>query len=191
MKKPEIVVIGVSAGGMQALQKVLPHLPQDFPIPVVILQHVHASQSGYYIQHFNSLCKMTVSEAEPGVSPQPGCIYFAPPNYHLLIEPDKHFSLSVDQRVHYARPSIDVLFMSAADAYDASCLGIILTGANSDGAEGLKSIIDTGGSGIIQDPKEADYAAMPMAAHKACPGTPVLSLQKITEFLQKIAGSNQ
>jgi two-component system chemotaxis response regulator CheB len=191
MKKPEIVVIGVSAGGMQALQKLLPDLPQNFSIPVVIVQHVHASQSGYYIQHFNSLCKMAVAEAEPGISPQPGCIYFAPPNYHLLIEPDRHFSLSIDQRVHYARPSIDVLFMSAADAYDASCLGIILTGANSDGAEGLETILKAGGRGMIQDPREADFPAMPLAAQKACPAAPVLPLHKIKDTLLHIPRSKK
>lgn len=191
MKMPEIVVIGVSAGGMQALQTLLPELPQDFPIPVVIVQHVHANQSDYHIEHFNSLCEMAVAEAEPGVSPQPGCIYFAPSNYHLLIEPDRHFSLSVGPRVNYARPSIDVLFISAADAYDASCLGIVLTGANSDGAEGLKYIIDTGGSGIIQDPKEADYPAMPLAAIKACPGSSVLPLCFIKESLLYLSRSTR
>jgi two-component system, chemotaxis family, protein-glutamate methylesterase/glutaminase len=181
------VVIGVSAGGMNALGKILPALPQDFPLPVIIVQHVSPSSDNYMVRHFNSHSQVTVKEADEKEQISPGVVYFAPPNYHLLIEEDRTFSLSTEGRVNYSRPSVDVLFESALDAYCSGLIGIILTGANNDGSKGLKKIKDCGGLAIVQDPATAEVPAMPEAALKLTRPDHILKLEDIAPMLIKLA----
>lgn len=181
--KIEIIVIGVSAGGADALRQILSALPADFPVPVVIVQHLHPEQGGYMFEYFDKLCKLTVQEAIDKTAIEVGNIYFAPPDYHLLIEDDKTFSLSMDEKVCYARPSIDVMFESAADVYGNQILAIILTGANSDGTNGIKYIKERGGFTIAQSPEEAYSSTMPQSAIDTGKIDKVLPLDEISNTL--------
>lgn len=181
--KYSAVVIGVSAGGMSALGQILPALPEDFPLPVIIVQHLSPQSDNYMIRHFNNISKIRVKEADEKEAITAGTAYFAPPNYHLLVEEDHTFSLSTEGRVNFSRPSIDVLFESAIDAYCNSLIGIILTGANNDGSKGLKMIKDCGGLTIVQDPENAEVAAMPEAALRLTRVDHILKVSEITPFL--------
>ncbi len=160
----EAAVMGLSAGGLQALKQVLPSLPAHFPIPLAIVQHMGERSDSFIVEYLNQLSPLTIKEAEDKESLCAGTVYIAPPGYHLLIESEHSFSLSVDERVNHACPSVDVLFESAAIAYGASLIGVILTGANSDGALGLKAIKAGGGLTIVQNPQTAEAPAMPQAA---------------------------
>ncbi len=184
-KKHELIVIGVSAGGMEALGKILPVLPKDFPLPIVVVQHLHPSQDGFLCKYLNKKCLVTVKEADVKEPVVPAHVYLAPANYHLLIEEDKTFSLSVDEKVNFARPSIDVLFESAVDAYGGSLVGIILTGANNDGVYGLQLIKKNIGMTIIQDPATAESVYLPWAAVNAVEADYILPLEDIGSFLHK------
>jgi len=168
---------------MTALSELLPVFPADYPLPIVIAQHLHPQQNDYFIEHFASKCAMTVKEACEKEPVRAGCIYFAPPNYHLLIEDNETFALSIDERVNYSRPSIDVLFESAVDVYAPNLIGVILTGANNDGARGLRLIRERGGLTIVQDPSTAESAYMPQAALALTQADYVLGLQDIGKLL--------
>jgi two-component system chemotaxis response regulator CheB len=187
MMKYAAVVIGVSAGGMQALGKIIPRLPATFPLPVIIVQHVAPNSDNYMVRHFDQISELYVKEADEKEPVEPGKVYFAPPNYHLLIEEDRTFSLSAEGRVNYSRPSIDVLFESALDAYCTSLIGVVLTGANNDGSTGLKKIKNCGGMTIVQNPATAEVAAMPEAAIKAAKPHYILELEDIAPMLVKLA----
>ncbi len=188
-KRFKIVVIGVSAGGSEALGKVLSALSASFPLPVVVVQHLHPEQNGYMLEHLNKMWKMSVEEAIDKTVIRKGTVYFAPPDYHLLLEDENTFALSVDEKVCYSRPSIDVLFKSAADVYGDSLLAIILTGANSDGTEGIKYIKKKGGTTIAQDPNEAYAPIMPQSAIDTGKIDKVLTLKEISNILHKIEAS--
>lgn len=177
------IVIGVSAGGMLALSEILPELSTDFPVPIVIVQHLHPNQGKYHIQYFKDHCQLIVKEADELDVIKAGTIYFAAPNYHLLLEENLHFSFSIDRKVNYSRPSIDVMFVSAIDAFDGELIGIILTGANNDGATGLKQIKENGGITIVQDPKNAEVSSMPQAAINLHQPDFILTLHEIKELL--------
>lgn len=179
------VVIGASAGAVDALSQILPALPADFPLPILIVVHVPSNRRNMLASLFQSKCRMVVREAEDKEPVVAGVIYFAPPDYHLLVEAERTLSLSADEPVLHSRPSIDVLFESAADAYGAALVGIILTGANPDGAKGLKAIADAGGTAIVEDPSKAYAEAMPMAAIKACAGARIMPLTAIASYLMK------
>jgi len=181
------IVIGVSAGGMNALGKILPVLPEDFPLPVIIVQHLSPQSDNYMIRYFDNNSNIKVREAEEKEPVKPGVAYFAPPNYHLLIEQDHTFSLSTEGRVNYSRPSVDVLFESALDAYCSGLIGIILTGANNDGSRGLKRIKECGGLAIVQEPASAEVSAMPEAALKLTAVDYVLKLEEIAPLLVKLS----
>ncbi len=187
INKYKAIVMGVSAGGWVALPKVLAKMPEDFPLPIIVVQHLHPEQDGFTIKHFNDQCALLVKEACDKETIQTGTIYFAPPDYHLLIEQDKTFSLSKDEKVNYARPSIDVLFDSAADVYSSGLIGVVLTGANSDGANGLKLIKESGGLAIVQDPATAESPVMPQAAVDAAKPDYILPLEEIATVLRKMA----
>lgn len=182
-KRYKAIVIGTSQGGMAALTRLLPGLPQDYSIPVIIVQHVHPSQGESSTKYYDERCALAVKEADDKESIQSGHIYFAAPNYHLLIEKEKIFSLSIDNKVNYARPSIDVLFESAADTYSSDLVGIILTGANNDGAHGLDKIKQKGGLTIVQDPETAESSSMPQAAIDVVGADYVMSLEEIKNLL--------
>ncbi len=179
----QALVIGASAGAVEALLRVLPALPKDFPLAVIIVVHLPPQSDSQLAALLGSRCQMTVKEAEDKEPILPGTVYFAPPNYHLLVEPDLCLSLSSDEPVLYSRPSIDVLFESAADAYGDRLAGLILTGANSDGARGLRAVADAGGLALVQDPETANAQAMPLAALASCPEAQALNLAQLTEAL--------
>jgi len=182
----QIILIGGSAGAMTALTKLLPVFPAGYPVPIVVVQHLHPWQDDYHLEHFGDQCALAVKEARDKESIEAGNIYFAPPNYHLLINDDRTFSLSIDDKVNYARPSIDVLFESAVDVYAPWLVGVILTGANNDGAQGLRLLKEKGGIAIVQDPQTAESGYMPKAALEATRVDYVLSLPEIGKLLQEI-----
>ena len=183
----EAVVIGASAGGLQALKTLLSSLPTSFPFPIAIVQHIAERSENLMAELLNHASRITVKEAEDKESLNPGTVYLAPPGYHLLIEPDRSLSLSVDERVNHARPSIDVLFESAAEAFDEALMGIILTGANADGAQGLKTIKEHGGLAIVQNPESAEAPAMPKAALAATEADYIVDLEQLTPLLLQLA----
>jgi two-component system chemotaxis response regulator CheB len=180
------VVIGASAGAVQALQVVLPALPADYALPVLVVVHVPPDRSNVLLPLFQAKCRITVKEAEDKEAVVGGVIYFAPSDYHLLVETDGSLALSWDEPVNFSRPSIDVLFESAADAYGTGLAGVILTGANNDGALGLKSVMDAGGVVIVENPVGAYASAMPEAALAACPSAAIMNLDAIASYLSSL-----
>ena len=179
----ELVCIGASWGGLQAVGRVLNDLPDAVELPIAIAQHRSPdSQEGALAQLLQTQIDRPVRDVEDKQPIEPRRIYVAPPDYHLLVEPG-FFSLSVDERIQFARPSIDVLFESAADAYGAGVIGIILTGANDDGALGLARIKERGGVALVQDPEGATRRAMPDAAIAATLADAVLPLEEIGKFI--------
>ncbi|ASV10690.1 MULTISPECIES: chemotaxis protein CheB [Leptospira] len=186
----EAIVMGVSAGGMNAMKTILPSLPSEYGIPLILVQHIGPRSDGTWFRILGDLCDIRIKEAEEKEKIEPGTVYVAPPNYHLLIERDKTVSLSVTERVNFSRPSIDVLFESASDAYGDRLIGIVLTGANSDGAKGLKKIKENGGLAIVQDPLCSEASLMPESAIRAGPVDHILSLEKITELLIRLDLNN-
>lgn len=184
--KYKAIVIGASSGGMNALKKIVMALPPNFDMPVIIIQHIGAGSDSYWIDLLDDICKLKVKEADEKEKIKKGTVYVAPPNYHLLVETDETFSLTIDQRVNYARPSIDVLFESAAHVYKDKLIGIILTGSNSDGALGMKKIKDLGGLTISEDPKTAESAFMPASAIEITKIDHILPMEKIIQLLLEI-----
>ncbi len=182
----EAVVIGVSAGGMQALKFIFSNLSNNFTIPVIVVQHLHSHSDGFLTHHLNENSSLHIKEAEEKEMIKPSTVYIAPPNYHLMIEDDKTLSLSIEARVNYCRPSIDILFESAVDVYGSKLIGIILTGANDDGAKGMKKIKTHGGLTVIQDPATAEVGIMPLAVLKHTKVDHVFKLEEIVKFLEKL-----
>lgn len=178
--------MGVSLGGMGALNCILPYLPSDFALPVIIVQHTRSTSDNFLAHCLNEKCNLKVKEADEKENILRGVIYIAPPNYHLMVENDRTFSLSIDEPVNYARPSIDVLFETAADVYGINLIGLILTGANADGSQGLKRIKGAGGLAIVQDPRRAEADTMPRAAIMAADVDYVLPLEEIGPFLIRL-----
>ena len=187
--KYKAIVIGTSFGGLEALKIILPELGKEFPVPVVIVLHIGDHSNDTFINYMNSICPLVVKEAENNEEIKPGHIYFAPPNYHLLIEPDFTFSLSTEEKHNFSRPSIDILFESAAWAYAKSLIGVILSGANSDGALGLKLIQQFGGIAIVQNPCNATSPTMPRAALKMVGPGVNLKLEDIARKLVELTGT--
>ncbi|AYD04590.1 chemotaxis protein CheB [Neorhizobium sp. NCHU2750] len=186
MSSFQAVVIGASAGALEALSAILPYLPASFPVPILIVVHIPPDRPSALADLFAAKCRMAVKEAEDKEPLLAGTIYFAPPDYHLLVEVDKTVALSSDEQVFFSRPSIDVLFETAADAYQERLIGIVLSGANSDGANGLKTIMAAGGVGLVQNPDTAFAAAMPEAAEKMNPDADAMTLAEIAECLKKV-----
>jgi two-component system, chemotaxis family, protein-glutamate methylesterase/glutaminase len=174
----DAVVIGGSAGSVAALGEILPGLPASFP-PVLVVVHVLPTSVTPLAAVFTRGCALRVVEAEPGAPIERGYVYFAPADYHLLVEPSRRCSLSIEPPLHFSRPSIDVLFESAADAYGARLLGVVLTGASADGALGLRAIFERGGRALVQDPATATANIMPASALAAVPEARVLPLSGI------------
>jgi two-component system chemotaxis response regulator CheB len=183
----EAVVLGASAGAVEALSRLLPALPRSAGLPLLLVVHAPADPPSVMVELFQAKCRIPVKEAEDKEPIQAGTVYFAPPNYHLLVEPDRWLSLSSDEPVLFSRPSIDVLFESAADVYGRGLVGIILTGANADGAQGLRAVCAAGGIALVQSPESAQAATMPQAALAACPGATIMSLEQMAEFLQDLS----
>jgi two-component system chemotaxis response regulator CheB len=186
MKGIEAVVIGTSAGGVQALSAILPSLPADFPATVMAVVHIPADRNNVLAPLFASKCQVPVKEAEDKEAAMPGVVYFAPSDYHLLVEANGDLALSSDEPVNYSRPAIDVLFESAADTYGKHLLAILMTGANEDGARGLAAVVAAGGHVIVEDPATAYASTMPEAGLKSCPTAQVQTLEGIVEQLRGI-----
>jgi two-component system chemotaxis response regulator CheB len=182
----EAIAIGASAGAVQALSCILPELPTDYPLPVLVVVHVPPDRNNMLVPLFQAKCQISIREAEDKEPILPGVVYFAPSDYHLLVETDRTISLSADAPVLYSRPSIDFLFESAADAYGPALLGVILTGANEDGAAGLRAVCEAGGLAIVENPASAYASAMPTAALEACHIARTMSLQDIASYLASL-----
>lgn len=183
----QAVVVGVSTGGVHALQKLLGQLPADFPLPVLIVQHIGADAGSGLAKLLDERCPLSVKEADEQDEILPGRVYLAPPNYHLLVERDGFLSLSADAYVSFARPSVDVLFESAAAVFGPGLIGIVLTGANYDGSQGLKIIKQKGGTAIVQDPTDAEARQMPQAAIAATGVDYVVALNDMAALLRQLA----
>lgn len=182
----QAVVIGASAGGLAAVGAILSELKSTFCIPILLAQHISPHVDSHLAAHFANKTTLTVNEAEDKEPIKRGNLYIAPPNYHLLVEFDGCTALSVDPPVNYSRPSIDVLFESAADYFGDELIGIILTGANSDGAAGLQRIKERGGMTVVQSVESAEAQAMPQAAIEAADVDHILPLEAIGHFLNTI-----
>ena len=174
--------MGASWGGLAAVTRILRELPRDLGTAIAIAQHRRAGSGSALAEVLAHECALPVDEAEDKQPIEPNRVYVAPSDYHLLVEPG-HFALSVDERVQFARPSIDVLFESAADAYRERLLGVLLTGANDDGAAGLAAIRARGGCTVVQDPSTAERREMPDSAIAAGGAVTVLPLEQIGSFL--------
>lgn len=184
------VVIGASVGAIEALSVLLPALPANYPLPVVIVVHLPADKKSGLADLFGHRCAMAVKEAEATELLRGGTVYFAPPDYHLLVENDFRLSLSSEEPVHFSRPAIDVLFESAADAYGDSLTGVVLTGGSKDGSAGLRAICDAGGTALVQNPETAQGSIMPRAALAACPEARSLTLAEIAAALKSLTLSS-
>lgn len=160
----ECIVIGGSAGALEALYALLPALPADLPVPVALVVHVMAGRPSHLASILGDRTALRVKEAEDKEPLAPGTLYVAPPDYHLFVERRRCLALSVDEPVHYSRPAIDPLFESAADAFGAGLVGVVLSGANEDGARGLARVVARGGRAYAQTPVSAQVATMPEAA---------------------------
>jgi len=191
MHEFKIVVIGASAGGMEALDKIVSAFDKDFFIPVVIVQHLAPSSENYLVNYLDEHSHLKVVEATEKQNILPGHIYLAPPNYHLLIEDDQTLSLAVSEKVNFSRPSIDVLFETAIMAFRSKVIGVLLTGASRDGAEGMRLIHEAGGMTIVQDPKDAFVPVMPQAAINHTTVDYILPLEEIAPFLNTISSAKQ
>jgi two-component system, chemotaxis family, protein-glutamate methylesterase/glutaminase len=181
----DIVLVGTSWGGLAALRTLVGGLPATLTMAVTIVQHRHKDSDHLLRSLLQERSALPVCDVEDKMPIERGRIYVAPPDYHTLVEPG-HFSLSTEAPVRFSRPSIDVTFTSAADSYAHRTVGIVLTGANSDGAEGLRRISDRGGMALVQDPETAESAVMPTAAVKAVPRARVMPLTEIVSFVSQL-----
>lgn len=180
----EAIVVGTSAGGLTALSSILGKLPHDYSIPIIIVQHRAKDSQDLFEEVLQKKCKIRIKQADEKESIKAGNVYVAPPDYHLLVETDKTFSLSADEHVQFSRPSIDVLFESAAVAFREKLIGIILTGSNADGSAGISTISKLGGLTIAQDLQEAQYSFMPHSAVETRHVEHVWTLSQIAEYLR-------
>jgi two-component system chemotaxis response regulator CheB len=181
-----IVAIGTSWGGLMAMSKLLSELPAEFPIPIVIVQHRSKDSDKLLSQLLQDATPLTVCEIEDKDLLEPGKVHVAPADYHVMIERG-YVSLTVEEPVRYSRPSIDVMFTSAGDAYGKEAIGVVLTGANEDGSRGLAHIVKRGGKALIQSPKTAEIPIMPEAAVRAVPTAEVLPLPQLGKRLVELS----
>ena len=177
------VVIGGSAGSVEALSVLLPALPAGLQAAVLVVLHLPRNRPSLLCNIFRSRCALPLREAEDKEPIVPGTVYFAPPDYHLLVDDGPALALSVDAPVHYSRPSIDVLFESAADAYGSGLIGMLLSGANQDGARGLAAIEARGGLAVVQEPDSAGVRTMPESALAHTTAARILTPLQMATFL--------
>lgn len=181
------VVVGSSAGGMDALLVMLGQIPADFPIPILVASHLHRSDDGRFADYLDAVVELPVSEAADKQPIEAPHVFISPANYHLLVEGHGALALSTDAKVNWSRPSIDVLFESAARAWGEGAICVVLSGANDDGAEGAHSVKSHGGVAIAQDPNTAEYPVMPEAAIERAGIELVLAPATIGDLLVQIA----
>ena len=184
-----VVVIGASAGGLNALQTIFSGLGNDFNYPILVCKHLGVGDEKGLVDVLTNRTGTTVLLSQDKLPMYNGCIYMAPGNYHLQVESQDTLSLSIDERVCHSRPAIDVLFESAADIYGEAVTAVVLTGANSDGAEGVKAIKSAGGKVIVQSPESAEVSIMPKAAIDTGCSDKVLNLSEIADFLRKLGAA--
>jgi two-component system chemotaxis response regulator CheB len=183
-----LVAVGASWGGVTAVRSLLAGLPGDLAAAVVVAQHRSPESHRTALRDlFAAATELEVREPGDKADLRAGVAYLAAPDYHLLVD-EGHLELSVDEPVAFARPSIDVLLESAADAYRERCVGVVLTGANADGARGLAHVVERGGTALVQDPTEAERAEMPEAALAAVPGARVASIDELPDLLVDLCG---
>lgn len=185
-KRFRLIVLGVSTGGVQALKQFLGMLPVDFPLPILVVQHISPESGDGLARLLDELCAVRVKEADEEERMTAGCVYLAPPNYHLLVEKDGLLSLSSEPPVNFARPSVDMLFESAAAAFGDGVIGIVLTGAGFDGGRGIQRIKREGGLAIIQNPAEAEVSSMPQHALGLVAADHVINLEQLPALLQQL-----
>jgi len=188
MRTYEAIVAGVSSGGFDALHAILPALPANLRVPVIVVQHQLDGSDEYLPNSLDEKSALAVKPADDGEPLEPGVVYIAPPAFHLMVENDRCLSLSTDERVCYARPSVDVLFETAAEAFQERLIAMVLTGANADGSEGLRKVKSLGGTAIVQNPKNAFMDTMPRAALKAVDPDFIVDLDDIPALLTKLCG---
>lgn len=181
------VAIGVSTGGVEALKRVLPVLPASFPLPLLVVIHIAVASGDGLARLLDAASQLRVKEADEGELLAPGTVYIAPPGYHLLVELDGRLALTLDPPVSFARPSADVLFESASACYGAALVGVVLTGAGSDGARGLAHIRAGGGYTIVQDPDGAAMDSMPRTALALHTPNRVITLDDLPVLLEQLA----
>jgi two-component system, chemotaxis family, protein-glutamate methylesterase/glutaminase len=181
----EAFVIGASAGAVDALNLLLPMLPKEARAPIVVVVHLPPNRPSLLAELFAPRCQVRVREPEDKHPVAAGAVWFAPSNYHLLIERDRTFSMSIDEPIRFSRPSIDVLFETAAEAFGSALCALVLTGANDDGARGARAIRDAGGIVVVQDPRTAEAKEMPSAAIALANPQLVASLPEIAELLRQ------
>ncbi len=181
--RPEIVAIGTSLGGLEAVLAIIPRLPADLAVPVLLVQHRGTASEGGLAEMLSEYTPLRVEEAEDKTTLTAGTLYVAAPDYHLLVEAPGAIALSTEAPVHFARPSIDVLFETAAEAYGAGVLAVLLTGASADGAAGLAHVKALGGRAIVQDPATAECATMPAAGIAAAAVDYILPLERIADHI--------
>lgn len=180
----ELVVVGASSGGLEVLITLLQNLPPEYVIPTVAVLHQRANRASGVPAMLANYTHLSVVEPDDKQKIESGYFYIAPPNYHLLVERERIFSLSLDAPVQFCRPSIDVLFETAAEAYGSNLVGCVLTGANSDGALGAKSIKKRGGKILVQNPEQASVPTMPLAAMQTAKVDAVLNIESMAGVLQ-------
>ncbi len=182
----DAVVVGVSAGGLEALDQILPVLPAGFSVAILVVQHRAEDADDFLAQHFGSACQLQAKDVESKEPIAAATIYFAPAGYHLLVEEDRTLSLSTDPKVNYARPSIDVLFESAADVYGERLIAVILTGSSCDGSRGLQRVKAAGGTTIVQDPASAAAPYLPSSCLASTEVDYVARLEEIGALLIRL-----
>ena len=181
-----IVVVGASWGGLQALTTLVSGFPKSFPLPIVVVQHRSRDSTSALAELLQDVSELSICEVEDKAPIVPGHVHIAPPDYHLLVDRGS-FSLSTEAPLRYSRPSIDITFESVAYAYNETAIGVVLTGANQDGSEGLRTIVARHGTAIVQDPDTAESPTMPRAALLAVPKATVLRIEEIAPFLVRLA----
>jgi two-component system chemotaxis response regulator CheB len=186
-KNYQAIAIGASAGGLSALTSLFEGLPADYPVPVIVIQHRARDQKELLEEVLQHKCKIAIKQADEKEKIKSGFVYLAPPGYHLLVEHDQTFSLSSDEYGSFSKPSIDVLFETAAETFKEGLIGLILTGANNDGAIGMAAIKRYGGLTIAQYPREAQYSNMPQAAIARGGVEYIWKLKEIQNFLSQFS----
>lgn len=187
MKKCEAFIIGGSAGSLDVLLKVLPQINATIKFPIVIVIHRKHGTDSLLPELLSSRTKLRVKEVDEKEPLNAGTIYIAPSDYHLLIEQDRTFSLDYSEKINYSRPAIDVTFQTAAEVYKEKLACLLLSGSNSDGVNGLKTVKLWGGTALIQDPKTAQVAYMPAQAQANVKIDSVLSIEDIAEFINLLS----
>jgi two-component system chemotaxis response regulator CheB len=186
MSTPQAIAIGCSAGGVDALKAVIGSFDANLQQAVIVCCHTGSDTVELLCEVLQRVSRLPVVEAVERHPVQSGTVYLAPSGYHLLVEADRHFALSIDPRVHYARPSIDVMFYSAAEVWHEQLIGVVLTGGNADGASGLQRIRELGGTAIVQSPSSAEMPAMPQAALEIAGADHCVDLSDIAPLIHRL-----